>query len=61
MVLPEIPYLVLCLSLVVGASVSILVREAIAPSLQPRITKLSALVLLTIGICDFLSLFRKLF
>jgi len=45
-ILPDRPYLVLGLSLVVGASISILVREAIAPSHQSQITKLTALLLL---------------
>jgi hypothetical protein len=55
-ILPDIPYLVLGLSLVVGASISILVREAIAPSPQTRITQLTALLLLFISIYGFADL-----
>jgi hypothetical protein len=50
------PYLVLGLSLVVGASISILVREAIAPSPQRRVTQFTALLLLFISIYGFADL-----
>ncbi len=55
-ILPDIPYLVLGLSLVVGASISILVREAIAPSPQVRLTQFTALLLLLISIYGFADL-----
>ncbi|GAX34258.1 hypothetical protein [Nodularia sp. NIES-3585] len=55
-ILPDIPYLVLGLSLVVGASISILVREAIAPSPQARVTQFTALLLLLISIYGFADL-----
>jgi hypothetical protein len=55
-ILPEKPYLILGLSLVVGASISILVREAIAPSPQVRITQLTALLLLFISLYGFADL-----
>ncbi|MDH6059347.1 hypothetical protein NWP17_02645 [Chrysosporum bergii ANA360D] len=55
-VLPDKPYLVLGLSLVLGASISILVREAIAPSPQRRITQFTALLLLLITIYGFIDL-----
>ena len=57
---PNWPYLVLGLSLVVGASISILVREAIAPSPQPRATQITAVLLLIISIYGFADLARYL-
>jgi hypothetical protein len=59
-ILPDRPYLVLSLSLVVGASISILVREAIAPSHQSQITKLTALLLLFISFYGFVDLIQTL-
>ncbi|MBD2778265.1 hypothetical protein [Iningainema tapete] len=50
-------YVVLGLSFVIGASMSILVREAIAPSPQTRITQFTALLLLIISIYGFADLF----
>jgi hypothetical protein len=58
--LPDRPYLILGLSLVVGASISILVREAIAPSPQTQVTKLTALLLLLISIYGFADLIYAL-
>lgn len=55
-ILPDMPYLILGLSLVVGACISILVREAIAPSPQTRITKLTASLLLIISLYGFADL-----
>ncbi|MEH2066416.1 MAG: hypothetical protein ACYTXC_11635 [Nostoc sp.] len=55
-ILPDRPYLILGLSLVVGASISILVREAIAPSPQTRITQLTASLLLIISLYGFADL-----
>ncbi|MCC5607038.1 hypothetical protein LC612_09625 [Nostoc sp. CHAB 5834] len=55
-ILPDRPYLILGLSLVVGASISILVREAIAPSPQTRITQLTASLLLIISLYSFADL-----
>ncbi len=57
-VLPDTPYLVLGLSLVVGASASILVREAIAPSPHRQITQFTALLLLVISIYGFADLLQ---
>lgn len=54
----QIPYMVLGLSFVVGASISILVREAIAPSPQTRITQVTALMLLLISIYGFADLLK---
>jgi len=59
-ILPDRPYLILGLSLVVGASISILVREAIAPSPQTRITQLTALLLLFISLYGFADLIYTL-
>ncbi|MBZ8180156.1 MAG: hypothetical protein SAL07_04590 [Oscillatoria sp. PMC 1051.18] len=44
------PFLVLGLSYVIGASSSMLVREAFLPSSQPRITQLMAILLLIISL-----------
>lgn len=57
---PETPYIVLGLSLVVGASISILVREAIAPSHQRRVTQFTALLLLVISLYGFADLLQNL-
>ena len=54
----DLPYLVLGLSFVVGASASILVREAIAPTPQSRVTKITALLLLVISIYGFADLLK---
>ncbi|RCJ23192.1 hypothetical protein A6S26_01140 [Nostoc sp. ATCC 43529] len=59
-IIPETPYLILGLSLVVGASISILVREAIAPSPQTRITQVTALLLLIISLFGFADLVQTL-
>ncbi len=57
----ETPYLVLGLSFVVGASISILVREAIAPSPQTRVTQITALLLLFVSIYGFADLVKMLY
>ncbi|MEH1939730.1 MAG: hypothetical protein V7L01_05845 [Nostoc sp.] len=54
------PYLILCLSLIIGASISILVREAIAPSPQTRITQLATSILLIISLYGFANLMYSL-
>ncbi|MFN6516269.1 MAG: hypothetical protein RMY29_017450 [Nostoc sp. CreGUA01] len=59
-ILPERPYLILGLSLVVGASISILVREAIVPSPQTRITQITALLLLILSLFGFADLIHTL-
>ena len=59
-ILPDRPYLILGLSLVVGASISILVREAIAPSPQTGITQLTAFLLLIISLYGFADLIYTL-
>jgi hypothetical protein len=57
-ILPDTPYLVLGLSLVVGACASILVREAIAPSPHRQLTQFTALLLLVISIYGFADLLQ---
>ena len=57
---PDRPYIVLGLSLVVGASISILIREAIAPSHQRKITQFTALLLLIISLYGFADTLRSL-
>ena len=52
------PYLVLGLSYVVGASISILVREAFLPSHQQRLTQVTAVLLLIISLYGFVDLAR---
>jgi multisubunit Na+/H+ antiporter MnhE subunit len=49
----ELPYMILCLSYAIGAAISILVREAIAPSPQTRLTRITALLLLLISLYIF--------
>ena len=51
--------MILGLSLVIGASISILVREAIAPSHQTRITQFTALLLLLVSIYGFADLLQN--
>jgi hypothetical protein len=57
---PHWAYLVLCSSFVIGAAISILIREAIAPSLNPRLTQLLAWLLLVVGIFGFADLLHYL-
>jgi hypothetical protein len=52
--------MVLGLSLIVGASISILVREAIAPSPQTGMTKITALILLFLSLYGFVDLLQML-
>jgi len=52
-IVPSWPYLVLSLSYVVGASISILVRETFLPSPQTRATQITAVLLLVISIYGF--------
>ncbi|HIK07831.1 MAG TPA: hypothetical protein IGS40_24600 [Trichormus sp. M33_DOE_039] len=59
-IVPDLPYLVLGLSLVVGAAISILVREAIAPSPQTRVTQLTAILLILISFYGFADLLKTL-
>ncbi len=62
-IVPDKPYIILGLSFVIGASTSILVREAISPNghnhtilTQQRLTQLTALLLLGISIYGFADL-----
>jgi len=55
-ILPDKPYMVLGLSFVVGASISILVREAIAPSPEQKVARLTALLALFISLYGFADL-----
>ena len=57
---PSWPYIALSLSYIVGASASILVREAIAPSPQMRVTQVTAMLLLLISIYGFFDLIHYL-
>ncbi|MBD2293110.1 hypothetical protein H6G06_06320 [Anabaena sphaerica FACHB-251] len=66
-IIPEKPFLVLGLSFVLGASISILVREAMSttghvhpPYYQRLITQFTALLLLGISIYGFADLIRSL-
>jgi hypothetical protein len=56
----ELPYMILGWSLVVGASMSILVREAIAPTPETFINRLSAFLFLIISGFGFLYIFQTL-
>ena len=57
----DLPYLILSLSFIIGASTSILVREAIAPTSQTRITKLTTLLLLFISIYWFANVLNYVY
>ncbi len=54
------PYFLLCLSLVLGLSISILVREAIVPSHQTRVSQITALALLITSLFGFADFFQTL-
>ncbi|MUG97836.1 hypothetical protein F7734_38220 [Scytonema sp. UIC 10036] len=56
----ESPYMILGWSLVVGASISILVREAIAPTPETRINQLAAFLFLIMSGFGFLYVFQTL-
>lgn len=57
---PYWPYLVLSLSYVVGASISLLVREAIAPTQQATISQITAVLMLIVSIYGFADLLSYL-
>ena len=57
--IPDIPYMVLGWSFVVGASLSILVREAIAPSPEMRANQIVALVFLSLSFYGFAYIFQN--
>lgn len=57
---PKWPYLVLSLSFVVGSSISILTREAIASTPQISPTQVAALLLLIVSIYGFADLIHYL-
>lgn len=66
-IVPDKPYIILGLSFVVGASTSILVREAMSPTdnnhtllTQQRLTQATALLLLGISIYGFADLIHTL-
>ncbi|MBK4731818.1 hypothetical protein JJD41_18370 [Oxynema sp. CENA135] len=52
------PYLVLSLSYAIGAALSSLVREAIAPSAQAKLTQATAVLLLLVSGLSFVELTR---
>ncbi|MBD0390570.1 MAG: hypothetical protein ICV54_29755 [Nostoc sp. C3-bin3] len=55
-ILPDKAYMVLGLSFVVGSSISILVREAIAPSPEQKVARLTAFLALFISLYGFADL-----
>ncbi len=56
----DTPYMILGWSFVIGASISILVREAIAPSPDIRINQLAAFFFLSISLYGFVYVFQNL-
>ncbi|MBR8834220.1 MAG: hypothetical protein DSM106950_09325 [Stigonema ocellatum SAG 48.90 = DSM 106950] len=58
--IPDRPYMILGWSFVVGASISILVREAIAPSPEMRINQIAALFFIIISLYGFGYIFQTL-
>ena len=56
----EEAFLILGLSFVVGASLSILVREAISPSSRTLVTQITADLLLLVSIYGFVDLIQQL-
>lgn len=57
--IPDMPYMVLGWSFVVGASISILVREAIAPSPEMRANQIAALLFLALSVYGFAYVFQS--
>lgn len=58
--LPDKPYLILSLSLMIGAASSILVREAVVPSPNRRLTRTTAIILLLVSLYGFVDLITTL-
>jgi hypothetical protein len=56
----QTPYMILGWSFVIGASISILVRERIAPSPEIRVNQLAAMLFLAISAYGFMYLFQTL-
>ena len=52
----DVPYLVLCLSYVLGSSISMLVREAMIPSTRFHITQVLSVLLLFISLFILIEL-----
>jgi hypothetical protein len=50
---PYTPFMILGWSLVIGSSISIFVREAIAPSSEARFNKIAAVLFLCISLYGF--------
>lgn len=59
-IIQEWPYLVLALSYTIGSAASILVREAITPSPQPRVAQAIAVLMLLVSLYGFADLYRYL-
>ncbi|MBF2067118.1 MAG: hypothetical protein IGS39_22290 [Calothrix sp. C42_A2020_038] len=55
----EKPYMILALSFVVGSALSILVREALEPTYQARVTKINAILMLIIGLYGFIDVIHN--
>jgi hypothetical protein len=51
-------YLVLCLSYVIGSSLSILIRESLSRPPQIQLTQLTAILLLVMSLFSFATLIR---
>lgn len=52
------PYFALSLSYASGAAISTIVREAMLPSPQPRLTQVTAILLLIVSFYSFADLLR---
>lgn len=55
---PEWPYLVLSSSFVIGAAISMWVRELLMPSTRKPVVVASTIVLLAYSVCSFVYLAR---
>ncbi|SRR5579883_1281958 len=58
--IPASPYMILGWSLVIGTSISILVREAIAPTPEMRFNQIAALFFLVISFYGFAYVFQMI-
>jgi len=57
---PATPFMILGWSFIVGASISILVREAIAPTPEMRVNQIAALFFLIASFYGFAYIFQTL-
>ncbi|ELR99123.1 hypothetical protein [Gloeocapsa sp. PCC 73106] len=55
---PQWPYLVLSLSYALGASLSVLIRNSLAPYPQNKLNQITAVAIILLSLCSFTDLLR---